>query len=268
MIKRPLTLLAAAAGLVLSLASAAHAEAPPALAAAPTADAIATTLDAGANNDLSAENIWSVRHHLVEAQRFALDQQLGQATLHMEQARYLQPFSIELRQGLDLLRQEVQQARMARFIQGRMTQGEPAELWWWRLFHTLPSRVWAWAALVLLWSACGLWMLRRKMRTSVQRDMVSVMAVGSALLFGITLACWAGAVRTSSALEPGVIVAQNPRYYAAPDELAVSAISPDLYEGAVVVVRGHQQEWAEVELANRARVWIHRDAVSRIEVCP
>lgn len=213
------------------------------------------------------DEAWSVRYHVGEAQRLALEQRLGEATLHLERARYLRPFDLELRRGLDLLRQEVQRARMERFVQGRMTQGEPSDLWWWRLFHVLPSRVWAGGALVWMWAACALWMLRRRMRSSVPRDAVSVSGVLSALLCVVFTLCWVGTIRTSSDLEPGVIVVKNPRYFHAPDELASTMISPDLYEGAVVLIRGRQQDWSEVELANGERVWVHSHAVRGIALC-
>lgn len=252
----------------LAVASPGHALAGPPNATTPALDeASLARLGNNSRPPVDDDEAWSVRYHVGEAQRLALEQRLGEATLHLERARYLRPFDLELRHGLDLLRQEVQRARMERFVQGRMTQGEPSDLWWWRLFHVLPSRVWAGGALVLMWAACTLWMLRRRMRSSVPRDAVSVSGVLSALLCVVFTLCWIGTIRTSSDLEPGVVVVKNPRYFHAPDELASTTFSPDLYEGAVVLIRGRQQNWSEIELANGERVWVHSHAVRGIALC-
>ena len=209
---------------------------------------------------------WSAQYHLIRAHEAATDGALGVAALHLERARYLRPMDIQIREGLDLLRQQIQRERMQRHHQSSMTQGEPKGLWWWRIFHTLPSRIWAWAGLITLWLSVGFWLVMRRMSVSSLRDGVLAAAVVSFTLSVASHACWFGAVRSAERLEPGVVTDPSPRYFRAPDELASPAESPDLYTGAVVLIHELGEEWAEIELAGAQRVWVHARTVAPIAI--
>lgn len=207
------------------------------------------------------EQIWNAQYHVIQAHAAAERGELGVAALHLERARYLRPFDIEIRQGLDLLRQQVQRQRMMKFQHARMTQGEPNELWWWRLFHSMPSRIWAWGALIELWAAFVFWLILRRRPSGVTRDGFIAAAVTS-LVFSIgSFICWDGAIRSAKQLEPGVIVERAPHFFTAPDSLASKDQSPDLYEGGVVLIRWQDDEWMEIELASQSRVWVKQGTV-------
>jgi len=214
------------------------------------------------------DELWSAKVHVTRGREAAERGEIGLATLHLERARYLRPFDITIRQGLDLLRQQVQRQRMTTFHHARLTQGEAQGLWWWRLFHVLPTRMWAGIALFCLWAAFGFWLLGRRMTTSVTKDGLISASVISLLITLACLSCWTGAVRTSVRLEPGVVVQQNPQFFRAPDALAPAEKSSDLYEGGVVLIRGKDAQWMEIELVGQQRVWVAAHTVEPIAITP
>lgn len=211
---------------------------------------------------------WNAKSNVQQAYKAAEQERLGDALLYMERARYLRPFDLEIRQGLDLLRQRVQRNRMNRFRQVRLTQGEPDGLWWWRAFNVLPTRIWASVSMVCLWLAFILWLFVRRMQSGVRKDAVGTTATLNLLAAIFAATCWFGAARTTEQLEPGVITEANPELYHAPDELSEPMRHPDLYEGAVVLIRNQSATWTQIELAGRAKAWVLRDTVSPIEPEP
>lgn len=212
-----------------------------------------------------ARDAWNARHNVQQAFQAAESKAYGDAILHMERARYLRPFDLEIRQGLDLIRQRVQRNRMNRFRQMRLTQGEPDELWWWRAFNVLPTRMWAAATLALLWCAFLFWLILRRMKTSVRKDAVATTATLSFVSAVLAAVCWFGAARTSENLDPAVVVEPSPRLYHAPDELSKPTHHPDLYEGAVVLIRNQSSNWTQIELAGKTKIWVKREIVVPIE---
>lgn len=208
---------------------------------------------------------WNAQHNVQQAFLSAEAGAFGDAVLHMERARYLRPFDLEIRQGLDLLRQRVQRDRMNRFRHVRLTQGEPDGLWWWRAFNVLPTRIWATFALFTLWLAFILWRVVRRMDSSVRKDAVGTTATLNLLVAVFAATCWLGAARTTQLLEPGVIIDAEPELFHAPDELSEPMRHPDLYEGAVVLIRNQSSAWTQIELAGRAKAWVLRESVSPIE---
>lgn len=207
----------------------------------------------------------SAKYNVQQAFLAAESKSYGNAILHMERARYLRPFDVEIRQALDLIRQQVQRNRMNRFRQMQLTQGEPDELWWWRAFNVLPTRIWAVAMLALLWASFLSWLIMRDMKTSVRKDAIATTATLTFVSAVLTAICWFGAVRTSENLEPAVVVDPNPRLYHAPDELSRPTHHPDLYEGAVVLLRTQSANWTQIELADKTSVWVKREIVVPIE---
>lgn len=211
------------------------------------------------------QNPWNAKQNVQYAHEAAQRNAYGQAVLYLERARYLRPFDLDVRQGLLLVRQQIQRNRMSRFRHVQLTQGEPDGLWWWRAFNVLPTRIWAGAALVLLWAAFVLWLVVRRMRTSVPKDAFATTATLSLLLSIFAGICWFGAARTMEYLEPGVVIDTQPHLFHAPDELSTPEQHPDLYEGAVVLIRNQSAGWTEIELAGRKRIWVKLDTVAPIE---
>lgn len=243
---------------------AASSRAPVKRAADPTAPTGAAS-EAGTSGDQDTVDVWNARHNVQQAVYAAETKAYGHAVLSMERARYLRPFDLEIHRGLDLLRQRVQRNRMNRFRQMRLTQGEPDELWWWRAFNVLPTRIWAVSSLATLWIAFLLWLVVRRMETSVRKDAVGTSATLFLILSFLTAFCWIGAIRTTQTLEPAVVIDADPRLYHAPDELARPTRHPDLYEGAVVLIRNQSSHWTQIELAGKMKVWVKRDIVAPIE---
>lgn len=268
--QRPLTLRISAAlfiGLWLcALHVSAHAEpsTPDAGANRLRTDSVQENSPAPLNNE-DAQASWNAKKNVETAYLAAQSSAYGQALLHLERARYLRPFDLEIREGLDLVRQQIQRNRMNLFRHVQLTQGEPDGLWWWRAFNVLPTRIWAAGSLVTLWIAFLLWLVLRRMRTSVPKDAFATTAVLSLVLSIMSSMGWAGATYTMQNLEPGVIVDTQPHLFHAPDELSTPKQHPDLYEGAVVLIRNRSAGWTEVELAGRERIWVKHATVAPIE---
>lgn len=247
-----------------------------ALAAAPTpSDVRATSTTAGdtsydtqtsgdANHSIPLA--YDARNNIARARSYAEENELGRSLLHMERARYLRPFNLDIRQGLALVNYQVQRARMERFAHDRLTQGEPRLLWTWRMFHAVPAKVWAWVLLLGIWFSCGLLLLRLRMQRSLARD-----AVAGGLVFSICTAitgliCWIGALTTYDRFRPGIITDPQVVAWSAPDALITPVANPDLYDGAVVLIRTQEEEWTEVELVDRERVWIPHTSVHAVMI--
>lgn len=241
------------------------AQAQPPSKAEQTQSAAPSTNDDTEASAPTVHNPWSAKHNVQKAHASAQHNSYGQAILYLERARYLRPFDLDIRQGLVLVRQQIQRNRMNRFRHVQLTQGEPDGLWWWRAFNVLPTRIWAAAAMATLWMAFLLWLIVRRMRTGVPKDALATTAALSLLLSILAGICWFGAARTMHHLEPGVVIDTQPHLFHAPDELSTPQQHPDLYEGAVVLIRNQSADWTEVELAGRQRIWVGRDTVAPIE---
>lgn len=198
------------------------------------------------------------------AKEYAEAGQIGFAKLHLERARWLRPFDIEIQRGLKIINWHVQHDRMERFPDARLTQGEPRTLWTWRLFNSVPTRIWAWTLLASVWISCGLLMLRRAMRKSLRRDAVAIGAILSIVVAVCAMIGWIGCVITGSTLRPAVVVGSRVMAWSAPDAMVTPQNNPDLYEGAVVVVRTEDGDWAELQLSDAERVWTKRDNIRQI----
>lgn len=211
------------------------------------------------------ESVWSAQYNVYKAVEAAKLQKDGWAVFYLERARYLRPYDQSIRVGLDAARQRVQRHRIEYFRNFHITQGEVEGLWWWRVFHILPTRLWAAGALVGVWMSILLWWFSLRLQTGVPKDAFRTASVIFSIVCVLSIACWVGAAQTSRALKPAVIVASKPLMYDSPDELSSAKETPDLYEGAVVLIHDESSHWTKLELAGKKRIWVHRDIVAPIE---
>lgn len=215
--------------------------------------------------DEAHPNIHFYAHYNVaQAKLHAEAGELGLARLHLERARWLKPFDLQLQRGLSAVNWQVQRLRMERFNNARLTQGEPSNVWTWRLFNVVPTRIWAYLMLGSTWMACLMVVLFRQMRRSLRRDAVALSAGLSMLLGIVGVTGWIGCLLTGSALQPAVVVTPNALAWSAPDAMVQPTSNPDLYEGAVVLIRSEDGEWIELELSDGERVWTKRSAAREI----
>lgn len=203
-------------------------------------------------------------YNVQKAKEYAEAGQIGFAKLHLERARWVRPFDIEIQRGLKMVNWHVQHDRMERFTDSRLTQGEPRSLWTWRLFNSVPTRIWAWTLLASVWISCGLLMLRRAMRKSLRRDAVAIGAILSIVVAVCAMIGWIGCVITGTTMRPAVVVGSRVMAWAAPDAMVTPQNNPDLYEGAVVIVRTEDGDWVELQLSDSERVWTKRDNIRQI----
>ena len=260
------------APLAFVLAIASSAPAPNAFASDGDEPVAATTLreeGAAAANEAHAEGnnlTANAREYATLAREYAANGELGRALASLERARRLRPFNLELRQGIRTLNYQIQRARMDRFSSARLTQGEPAILWTWRLFHAFPGRAWAWLALAGVWCACAAYLLRRPIPKSLKRDAHTIALAFSTLVTLTSIACWIGGVLTSTSVKPGVLIGgSTTQVWSAPDPLVTPTLNPDAYDGAIVLVQTQEREWTEIQLADDERVWVRSEDVMLIE---
>lgn len=217
---------------------------------------------------LAEENPWYTTAHFNAGLAAARAGELGFAILHLERARYLRPFSGEIRKTLSLVRQQAQRERMEHYAGEDLTRGEPSALTFWRMFNALPHRLWVYIGGSALWLAALLVLLRWRMVVGVRRDIVSTVAGFSALVALVALSAWGGAISTTRSFTPAVVTDAEPGYRRAPDELSRVERDGELYEGAVVLIHGTSGAWVEIEIAEGRHVWVEPEQLQHIRDFP
>lgn len=213
---------------------------------------------------LAEENPWYTTAHFNAGLAAARAGELGFAVLHLERARYLRPFSGEIRKTLSLVRQQTQRERMERYPGKDLTRGEPSALTFWRMFNALPHRLWVYIGGSALWLAALLVILRWRMVVGVRRDIVSTVAGFAALVSLLALSAWGGAISTTRSFTPAVVTDAEPGYRHAPDDLSRVERDGEIYEGAVVLIHGTSGRWVEIEIAEGRHVWVEPDQLRHI----
>src|SRR5699024_12690411 len=127
------------------------------------------------------------------------------------------------------------------------------------------ARTCATAPRALLRRLLRAWLIPRPIKTTVRKDAGATTATLSFVSAVLAAVCWFGAARTSENLDPAVVVEPSPRLYHAPDELSKPTHHPDLYEGAVVLIRNQSSNWTQIELAGKTKIWVKREIVVPIE---
>jgi tetratricopeptide (TPR) repeat protein len=193
--------------------------------------------------------------------------QLSLATYHMFQAQYLAPFDGEIRQSLALVRAE-QRRRLAEAgsVGETVAKGEPDSLFWLDLFHRVSRGATEVVLIALAWLTFGLLFLRRRMRRTGWRDVVTVVSVLSSLVLLHAVAYRVGAVVTRNRIRPAVVVAERPMVWEAPDRLAARRTDEGLFDGAVVLVGEQRDDWVEVELVTGDTGWLPKTQLRPIQV--
>lgn len=187
---------------------------------------------------------------------------VGEAVLYIERALALAP----LDRGIQDTRLIVQREARARRIEAAgsrtLTEGEPPGVTRWRFFALLPTGTYAGLVLGASWLCFGLLAVRRRTRPGGWRDGLAVGAAFALLVLVGAGSMWAGRAFTARHTEPAVVVAADPRFRDAPDELSRPRNHADLYEGGVVLIRDRRDEWVQIELVGGDLVWVDR-AIAR-----
>jgi hypothetical protein len=226
-------------------------------AVAPDADtgSLVEQWDAGTRNANLALNI---------GLRFARADELGPATLWLERAHHLAPRDRAIEDAVGAVRSEIRRRRAESSTEDTFTDGEPAALSWWRTFGTFPAAVYAWALLICVWIGFGALLVRRRAAPGTARDALLAVAA-TALVIGATAAVWwSGSVTTAERLRPVVVVDAAARGREAPDQLSPATHHPDLFSGAVGLIRDERDQWALLELVDGHRLWVESSSVAPI----
>jgi tetratricopeptide (TPR) repeat protein len=193
-------------------------------------------------------------------------EELGRATYHLTQARFLDPGASDVRDSLTLVIAEVTRRQAEGRGRESVTRGEPAAIFWLDFFHRFKRTHVEVLLLASCWLAFGLIFGRRRMRRSARRDAVAVLAAFSLLVAASTTGYLVGAGVTQRSVVPAVVVAERPMVREGPDRDAPRTTDSSLFNGAVVVIHGSRDDWIEVELADGRTGWLPRSQVRRIEV--
>lgn len=211
--------------------------------------------DAGTRNANLALNI---------GLRFAHADELGPATLWLERAHHLAPRDREIEDAVGAVRSEIRRRRAEASTEETFTDGEPAALSWWRTFGTFPTSVYAYALLVAIWIGFGALLARRRAPAGTARDALLAVSATALAIAATSAIWWAGSVSTAVQLKPVVVVDSAARGREAPDQLSPATHHPDLFSGAVGLIRDERDHWVLLELVDGHRLWVDATSVAAI----
>lgn len=181
---------------------------------------------------------------------------LGEAVLYLERALILAPLDRGIQDARAVVQREARSRRIESSGSRTLTEGEPVSVTRWRFFALLPERSYAVVVLTCSWLSFGILLVRRRLRSAGWRDGTAA-AAGLALLVLLSAAAlWIGRAVSNRSVEPAVVVAAEPRYRDAPDELSRERPHADLYEGGVVRIVARRGQWTLVELVGGEEVWV------------
>ncbi len=195
---------------------------------------------------------------------FAHDDRLGAAILAFERAHLQAPLDREIQDASAASRREARRRRAEALPNVTITEGEPAAAFWWRFFGFVPTQTAALLILVATWLTFGLLTLWRRTLPGARRDAILIAATTLGSIAIAAGAWWTGAALTARSITPAVVTDSSPEYRDAPDELSRPRRQPNLYEGAVVLIREERGAWTLVELVDRETVWVTARAVAAI----
>lgn len=239
------------------LASGVVAPAPTGAAAAPraaAADAVALAEDLP--GDASAQFNAGVL--------LARDHELGRALRYLERARLLRPVDRDIQDARALVSREIRRQRIEAAGSRTITEGEPEAVALWRFFTAVPSVALEWGLLAASWLGFAALLVRRRKSEGPVRDALSVGAIIAGVVFMLTATLWTARAVVIERVHPAVVVAPEPRYAEAPDDLATRRRHADLYEGAVVEVLDERDGWSSVRLVDGQRAWVTAATVERL----
>ncbi len=232
--------------------------------AAPVAPSAAIEADGPDYRALSAEVPTDPDRAFNAGLAAAHEDDIGAALLYLERARAYAPLDREIRDTVTLVRREAGSRRADLWSSDRLTQGQPAALYWWHFFRSLPLMLVVYILLGASIMSVSLVVVRTRLRRGGRRDAATVFAVVGVLVC-INAVIWiVASQRVASRIEPAVIVASNPTYRDAPDGLASSRRGPEVYTGALVLIRESRPGWLRIELADGDRVWVAEDTAQRV----
>ena len=187
------------------------------------------------------------------------------AILSFERVLYLSPGDDEADLYLSLVREHLQRELLAQSTQRRITQGESAELTWWRFFQSFGKHAPVLALIATWWLFFAALIWRRGQKAQALRDGLAVFAA-IMLLGALTAAIlWGGQIQTQG-LRPAVLMAQEPMLFDGPSTQAQALKPDDLYPGALVIIIEDRDPWLLIELANGERGWLRRQQLEEIKV--
>lgn len=210
------------------------------------------------SRDNHPDSLWN------DALAHAREGEIGEAVWHLERGVWMAPLDREMRGVRDAAQAEARRLRADAMSTGRMTQGEPPSLFWWRFLTGLPLDLVSWLLLASIWSAVLAVLLRRRVPAGGLRDGLLVAALVAGVVAASSLAWVVGRLVVDEQLQPAVVIPAQPRYREAPDELARVRSHVDLYAGAVVLVRESRPGWVRVELASGESLWVLPDVVRSV----
>ncbi len=189
---------------------------------------------------------------------------LGEAVYRLEMARLVAPRDRDIQDALALTHQRARMERASAMPNLTIVEGEPESMAWWRFFRAFGPAAWAFTLLGGSWLWAGSVLARRRLQRQGLRDVALVTALIGLLAVGAGVALWAGRLVTGARIVPAVVVASEPAYREAPDELSPRRRHPNLYEGAVVLQVEERGTWRLLDLADGTRVWVDDDTARPI----
>ncbi|MFT6400652.1 MAG: hypothetical protein ACJAYU_005430 [Bradymonadia bacterium] len=190
--------------------------------------------------------------------------ELGFAVLRFEQAHRLVPLDREIQDARAAAQSEARHRRADEHSSQSFIEGEPSRATWWRFFGAFHPDTYALLVLGGTWLFFGLVIIRR---TKTQAAITDALAVGAVAAFATVIGgavMWVGYGATQDS-GVAVVVADDVRFREAPDELARPRTQPNLYRGAVVILRAERDDFMRIQLVDGEQVWVREGAVELVD---
>lgn len=189
----------------------------------------------------------------------------GETIATLEQARALYPDDRQVAAALRFALMESRRIELEAARDTPLLQGEPAALRPIRAFGLLSSKLWGAVGVTLLWGLALLTYMRRRTRPLISSTSYQLLAASFALLLVIPVAALFGVPSYLARVRPALLVDISDAPRIAPDSESPAAQVPNLYPGAAVRVTAARGTWRQIQLANRAQVWVHQDALRKLD---
>lgn len=192
--------------------------------------------------------------------------QPGRAIFALERARVLAPRDEGIARNLDIVRQRVRIARMEKRASHALTEGEPDDIFWYRVATWFDPVVLAWIVVLFNFLTFGALAVRRSLRAGALRDTFAVgamLAVTGLVLSLSTLLFHAAVTRN---VQIGVVLDETAQLHQTPTATALTRGHPDVYPGAVLRVLDQRSDgWTKVRVVDDTVGWLPSSEIGAID---
>lgn len=181
----------------------------------------------------------------------------GRAIWALERARLLDPRNDDIQHNLDVTRQRVRVRRMQNLTTGKLTDGEPDGVVWFRTLTWATEGEIGLLIVLLNLLTFGALALRRRLPEGGLRDGAGVLVGLLAILLTTTLAFGVAQSWARASVRVGVILDADVPLHVAPSATAEHKPHPDLFNGATVRILDQRSDgWTQIQVVDGKTGWL------------